>query len=99
MNALLSRFLLRLALPTVGLAALLALAEPLPAPAAPPMQAFGAELRSQASLVRLEADRVRAGSEEATAQARASAAAMRWLITLPAASASGRRCLVDTCGS
>lgn len=99
MNALLSRFLLRLALPVAGLAAMVAMAEPLPAPAPQPIELIGAELRSTASLVRVGAERVREDTRDAAAaaDAHASAAAMRWLITLPAASASGRRCLIDTC--
>lgn len=97
MNTLFARFALRLVLPFAGLAGMVAMAEPLPEPAPAPMQLIGEELRSTAELMRVEAERVRQESIEATEQARASAAAMRWLITLPAASASGRRCLVDNC--
>lgn len=97
MNALLPRFALRLMLPFLAVAAMVAMADPLPEPAPEPMQVLGEELRSTADIVRAETARVRDGSREAAGQARASAQAMRWLITLPAASASGRRCLVDTC--
>jgi len=101
MNAasLMPRLTLRLALPLLGMAALVALADPLPQPAPSPLQLIGAELRTHGELVRLGGERVRhevhQESREAAERARASAAAMRWLITLPAA--SGRRCLVDSC--
>lgn len=96
MNApLLPRFLLRLALPLAGLAAMVAMAEPLPEPAPPPLVLVGDEVRATAERVRHEAVQLQMESQDAAERARASAAAMRWLITLPAA--SGRRCLVDSC--
>ena len=97
MTALLPRFAIRMLLPLAGVAAMVVMAEPLPAPAPAPMEMLGEEFRSTASAVRHEAERVRQESSEAAERARDSAQAMRWLITLPAASASGRRCLVDTC--
>ena len=97
MTALLPRFALRMLLPLAGVAAMVAMSEPLPVPAPQPMELIGEEFRSTASAVRKEAERVREESGEAAERARDTAQAMRWLITLPAASASGRRCLVDTC--
>jgi len=90
------RFFLRLALPLAGMAAMVAMSEPLPAShGQDPMAVVREEINATAERVRLEASQLQLESEEAAQRARASAAAMRWLITLPAA--SGRRCLVDSC--
>lgn len=91
------RFLLRLALPLAGVAAMVAMAEPLPQPAQSPdpVSLVQEEVRAAAERVRMETAQLQLESQEAAERARASAAAMRWLITLPAA--SGRRCLVDSC--
>lgn len=91
------RFLLRLALPAAAMAALFSAGEPLPEPAPTALVIVQEELRTSTERLRLEAAQLEQQSQQAAerARTRASAAAMRWLITLPAA--SGRRCLVDEC--
>ena len=89
MSPLLSRFSLRLLVPTLALSALAAFGDPLP-PATPAdpfealvrietdaQQRFALALREEAETLRLEA-------EAAKKAATRSAAQMRWFLTLPA---------------
>jgi uncharacterized small protein (DUF1192 family) len=89
MSPLLSRFSLRLLVPTLALSALAAFGDPLP-PATPThslevlvhsdadaQQRFALALREEAELLRLEADAAKKAASRSAAQ-------MRWFLTLPA---------------
>jgi hypothetical protein len=89
MSPLLSRFSLRLLVPTLALTALAAFGEPLPAAA--PMDPFAQLIQAEADAqqrfalaVREEAETLRLEAEAAKKAASRSAAQMRWFLTLPA---------------
>ena len=89
MSPLLSRFSLRLLVPTLALTALAAFGDPLPAaaPEDPFAQLVQAEADAQqrfALAVREEAETLRLEAEAAKKAASRSAAQMRWFLTLPA---------------
>ncbi|HET6604588.1 MAG TPA: hypothetical protein VFG21_10320 [Xanthomonadaceae bacterium] len=89
----LNRFGLRLALPALGIAAMLAFSDPLPG--TEPAEVIGEQVAQSTARVREEAEHQHLELTRAArnANANATAASMRWLITLPA----GRRCVTD-CG-
>jgi hypothetical protein len=104
MSQLLFRFSLRLLVPTLALASLAALGDPLPPEAAslpgPEIvriqidapERFRLALKDEAEALRLEAE----AAKKAAAQ---TAAQMRWFLTLPAAGNSARRCTAPSCAS
>ena len=89
----LPRFALRLLVPALGLIALAALGEPLPAAnrnAALLLLDEGGlavSLDAEAGALRAKAEATRKALHESASQ-------MRWFVTLPA---SGRRCISDSC--
>ena len=93
MTALLPRLTLRLLVPAAAMIALFALGEPLPARADSQIPAID---DSVAVALKAEAAQLKARAEATEKSLAASAAQMRWFVTLPA---SSRRCISDTCSS
>lgn len=91
----LPRFALRLLVPALALGTLFALGEPLPAHASRvELQLIDDAAVSVTVSLEAEAGALRARADAAEKALHASAAQMRWFVTLPA---NSRRCISDTC--